>query len=531
MEPPVLRERVVAYLPFVAIAVVGQLSAAWPPGPTDIGAFWSSTVLLLACGALVAVRRAVPPPTMLIGGSLYIASVALLMLATGGIGSGLGSLLLMPVVGIALYGRRWESVAVVVITLAALLAVSLASPHLAGTTPRRLFLMGCFAAMVSVAIHALRSRLVDANERTTRLLNQEAAINAAARELALLSEPVAITALGTQLATRIASPLGSEIRRASYLRIEDGWVSVDAQCDDFGLRIVESWPLQEHPGLREAVATLQPVAAPLRPEELGPVFRSVLAETGITHGAWVPVCPDGALHGVLAVSSRGAPLPAECLDRCVGLGHILELALANWAAHQKLEQQATAEERRRIARELHDGLAHELAFIASKTRGLVTVPPATLDVRELAGAADRALDEARRAITVLSVSQPQSLDCAIAQTAEDLGSRLGVAVDLELAQDVDVPGEVRENLLRIVREAMTNAANHGASEQVKVTLVRADPVRLVIEDDGCGFDRRDAAVAGGFGLLSMEERAASVGAEFRLDSSPRKGTRVEVAFR
>jgi len=419
----------------------------------------------------------------------------------------------------------------VVLVLGALLAVSLVGPHLPGATPRRLFLFGSIAAMASVAIHALRSRLLESNERTTRLLNQEAAINTAARELALLCEPAAITAIGTRLATRIASPLGSEIRRASYLKIEDGRVSVDAQSDDFGLRIVESWPLQEHPGLRDAVSTLQPVAAPLHPEELGPVFRSVLAETGITHGAWVPVCPDGALHGVLTVSSRGAPLPGECVDRCVALGHILELALANWGAHQKLEQQATAEERRRIARELHDGLAHELAFIASKTRGFVAARPATLDVRELAGAADRALDEARRAITVLSVSHPQSLACAIAQTAEDLGSRLGVSVQLELAQDVDVPGEVRENLLRIVREAMTNAANHGASEQVKVTLERADQVRLVIEDDGCGFDPERALTAGGFGLLGMEERAASVGAEFKLDSSPRQGTRVEVAFR
>ena len=126
------------------------------------------------------------------------------------------------------------------------------------------------------------------------------------------------------------------------------------------------------------------------------------------------------------MASRGASLPNECLDRCIALGHFLELALSNWAAHRKLEQQATVEERRRIARELHDGLAHELAFIASKTRGAVAgAPPATLDVRELAGAADRALDEARRAITVLSVSQPQSLDCAISQTVEDLGSRLG----------------------------------------------------------------------------------------------------------
>ena len=128
------------------------------------------------------------------------------------------------------------------------------------------------------------------------------------------------------------------------------------------------------------------------------------------------------------------------------------------------------EERRRIARELHDGLAHELAFIASKTRGAAAGAATSHDARALAGAADRALDEARRAITVLSVSQPQSLDAAISQTVEDLGSRLGVAWDLQLADDVQVPGEVTENLLRIVREAITNAASHGASEHVRVSL-------------------------------------------------------------
>ena len=118
---------------------------------------------------------------------------------------------------------------------------------------------------------------------------------------------------------------------------------------------------------------------------------------------------------------------------------------------------------------------------------------------------------------MLSVSQPQSLDDAISQTVEDLGSRLGVAWDLQLADDVEVPGEVTENLLRIVREAITNAANHGASEHVRVSLERSEQLRLVIEDDGCGFDtdrragcRRlrapEHAGAGGLGRRRAERR-------------------------
>ena len=300
-------------------------------------------------------------------------------------------------------------------------------------------------------------------------------------------------------------------------------VVVDAQFDDAGTHVGGAGRWRNTPACGRPWRRVEPVTAPLDPDQAGPMLRAVFDASGITYGAWVPVCPDGELHGVLAIATGGASIPKECVDRCVALGHFLELALSNWSAHRKLEEQATVEERRRIARELHDGLAHELAFIASKTRGAAAGAATPHDARALAGAADRALDEARRAITVLSVSQPQSLDAAISQTVEDLGSRLGVAWDLQLADDVEVPGEVTENLLRIVREAITNAASHGASEHVRVSLERDDQLRLVIEDDGCGFDPEGQGAAGGFGLQSMQERAASVGAVLSVDSVPEHG--------
>jgi signal transduction histidine kinase len=531
MSSPDLRERLASYLPFVVVAVVGQLSAAWPPGPADPGLYVASSLLLIVILTLIVVRRGMPPRTFIIGSALYMSSVALLMLASGGMGSGTGLLLFMPVVGVALYGKRWESMVSVVFMLAAILAVTIASSQLGATTLRRLFLTAAIAAMLSVAIHVIRGRLEESKARTERMLRHEKALNGAARQLAQLSEPPQITALGAQLALGIASPNGSEILRASYFRIEDDMVVIDAQFDQLGTIVEERWPLHEHPALREAVESRQPVAVQLDSDRVGPTVRAILQASGVTHGAWVPVCPDGELHGVLAIATRGAAIPDECVERCVALGHFLELALSNWAAHRTLKEQAKTEERRRIARELHDGLAHELAFIASKTRGAVTGAATSRDARELAGAADRALDEARRAITVLSVTEPQSLDAAISQTVEDLGSRLGVAWDLQLADDVHVPGEVTENLLRIVREAITNAANHGASEHVRVSLEQRGKLRLVIEDDGCGFDADRQLATGGFGLLSMQERAARVGAVLSVDSVPDQGTRVAVAFR
>jgi signal transduction histidine kinase len=525
------RELFLRRAPFAFVAIAGQLTAIWPPGPSNMGLFWASSVLLLASVVLVLRSHGLPPRIWLVRSVLYIASVSLLLLATGGLDSGLGVLLLVPVVGVALYGEAWESAFTVVAALIAMLVVSLVSgPHIAGATFRRLLLSGSLAAMLTIGIHTIRNRLLEANERAMRLLGQAKDVNVAARELTLLSDPPAITALGAELAGRIAMPEGSEALRASYLRIQDGIVMIDAQSDQSGSHLEGSWALEEHPAIAQAVATLRPVSARLDPERVGPVVRDFVAATGVTHGVWMPVCPDGELHGVLAVASRGTPVPEECVDRVVALGHFLELALSNWTAHEKLKHRATAEERRRIARELHDGLAHELAFIASKTRGWDGHRPKTLDMRELSGAADRALDEARRAITVLSVPQPQSLGDAIAQTAEDLGLRLGVAIHLDLGDDADVPGEVTENLLRIVREAVTNAAMHGQASRVTVRLDQTDVVRLIIEDDGRGFDPDAVTGSSGFGLLSMQERAASVGATFRVESAPQHGTIVEVAF-
>ena len=371
MPDPALRARLASYLPFVVVAVVGQVSAAWPPGPSDPGLYVASSLLLVVIVTLMFVRRGMPPRTFLVGAALYVSSVALLMLTSGGMESGVGVLLFMPVVGVALYGKRWESAACVAFILTAIVAVTLSSSSAFGAvTMRRLLLTAAIAAMLSVAIHVLRNRLVDVNARTERMLRHEEALNAAARQLVQLSEPPQITALGAQLAMGIASPPGSEILRGWYFRIEDDMV-VDAQTDQFGTIVEERWPLLEHPGLREAVQTHQPVAAPLDGDTAGPAVQALFRQAGVTYGAWVPVCPDGELHGVLGIASRSASIPTECVDRCVALGHFLELALSNWAAHRTLEGQATLEERRRIARELHDGLAHELAFIASKTRGAV----------------------------------------------------------------------------------------------------------------------------------------------------------------
>ena len=173
MPPPDLRDRLTSYLPFVVVAVAGQLSVGWPPGPTDSGAFLVSTLLLVVILVLIVIRRGMPPRTFIVGAALYMSSVALLMVASGGMGTGLGVLLFMPLVGVALYGKRWESAVCVVFLVSAILATQIvSSPGSIDTTTllRRRILVGASAPCCPSPSISLRARLVESNAHTERLL-------------------------------------------------------------------------------------------------------------------------------------------------------------------------------------------------------------------------------------------------------------------------------------------------------------------------------------------------------------------------
>jgi len=197
------------------------------------------------------------------------------------------------------------------------------------------------------------------------------------------------------------------------------------------------------------------------------------------------------------------------------------------AADQRaLARVAALDERRRVARDLHDGLAHELAFISSRARALSAAngDPATA---QLATAAERALDESRDAIAALSSGPERSLDDVLARAAEDVAQRAGARVSLRLSRDLHAAPATRDALRRIVREAVTNAVRHGAARNIEI---RADQgngaLHVRVTDDGVGFD--PAAASTGFGLTTMRERARAVGGYLFISSQAGHGTSVEV---
>jgi signal transduction histidine kinase len=193
---------------------------------------------------------------------------------------------------------------------------------------------------------------------------------------------------------------------------------------------------------------------------------------------------------------------------------------------------AVAAERRRIARDIHDGLAQELAFIVSQSQRLEGSGRDSDIVVHLQSAARRALQESRLAVAFLNADDNTPLDMLISQGVRAFQARSPVQVDLELASSVVVDAEKQTAMLRILNEAMSNGVRHGGAEHLSVRLEQdGDRLSLSVADDGTGFDvARACDSPTGWGLISMRERAELLGGRLRLFSRPASGTLVEVVL-
>jgi signal transduction histidine kinase len=191
---------------------------------------------------------------------------------------------------------------------------------------------------------------------------------------------------------------------------------------------------------------------------------------------------------------------------------------------------AAIEERGRVARELHDGVAQEVLYLLAQVRRMQAQQPGP-ETDRLLGAAERALAESRSAISALRAPFDEPLPATLARIGAELGRRFELDVHIEADADVDVEPAVRDALARIVGEALANAARHGHARCATIELQAGPPGRLRVRDDGQGFDADPACVPdGAFGLQAMRERAAAVGGRTQIRSAPGDGTEIEVTL-
>jgi signal transduction histidine kinase len=190
---------------------------------------------------------------------------------------------------------------------------------------------------------------------------------------------------------------------------------------------------------------------------------------------------------------------------------------------------AISSERERIARDLHDGLAQDLACIATQSQ--------RLDARlgpdhPLLVATRHALAASRGAITDLWASTAKTTEAALRLVADELTHRYGLEVQLRidppnaLSGDRDLDSADRDHVIRIAREAMVNAAVHGMARHVDVVLQRrGNDLLLRVTDDGRGItDSRQL----GFGLRTMHARAAALGGRLSAHRRADGGTELEL---
>jgi signal transduction histidine kinase len=256
-----------------------------------------------------------------------------------------------------------------------------------------------------------------------------------------------------------------------------------------------------------------------------------------------PLQRGGTTIGLLAVgcaTARG--FDADEVETLASLANQATIALEHARLEARLRELAVVEERERIARELHDGIAQVLGYVNTKSQAVDEylaagrVPEARAQVADLGAAARAVYVDVRESILGLRgpIQPGQGLGAAVlayASRAADASTfALEASVD-PVARDLRLDPDAEVHVYRVVQEALTNVRKHAAASRVRVSMtVRDGVLSLRVEDDGRGL----ASTAGTgsvphYGLRAMRERAAAIGAQLEVGEGPgRRGTAVSL---
>jgi signal transduction histidine kinase len=235
------------------------------------------------------------------------------------------------------------------------------------------------------------------------------------------------------------------------------------------------------------------------------------------------------LHAVFTPTLSSEYVSQGDFFRVVSYGVLL---VGVWRAMRAAEfGRAVAEERARVAREIHDGLAQYLFAISTQTTMLAHGATAEQVLPRLQEAAAAAQQEARFAVLALSSAGGSApFDAALSRYVEFLTADGELDVDLEIEPGVGLRPDEQIEVFRIVQEGLANVRRHAGARRASVLIGLRDGERIVrIVDDGRGFDESEAQP--GQGLRNIRARASAIGGGFRLATRPGGGTAVEVVLR
>ncbi len=283
------------------------------------------------------------------------------------------------------------------------------------------------------------------------------------------------------------------------------------------------------------------VAGALRESSGEPLIVTLPApnsETDMTSVLCAPmIADDGPLGAIILGSRRRDAFVRQQMRLVSAIAGQAALLTQNARLYAKLEHQAILAERGRLAREMHDGLAQTLGYLKMRAGQIARwveagqTDPAGEALRELAQTANKAYLDLRATLDGLRLTfevRDASFASQLRRCALDFESLCDLPIELTIEAEPALSIPAQAHLLRIVQESLTNVRKHAQASRVWVTLVTEDNrTRLLIEDDGQGFDTHDLPGAH-YGLRLMRERADLLGAEFQVTSSPGEGTKIVV---
>jgi signal transduction histidine kinase len=317
------------------------------------------------------------------------------------------------------------------------------------------------------------------------------------------------------------------------------------------------WALAEHRLRLRAATGYDKGTSEVPVDESDTVLATALREKRAARGtfdglktmpAWAPpaaanflVTPIGAL-GVLVTARAEGPYSGDDADFSVSVGEYL-VGLLQRSTSTDVVDQGVSAERRKIAQELHDGLAQELTGVVLALEGCQRAldrDPALLGPQLAKASRDAraTLMDVRQYMTALRQSETGGLNLPVTlgRLVDDLRRQTGLQVQMEESgQPRELDAVVERAVIRIVGEALRNVAQHAGASTAKVALLYdEDGVVVTVEDDGKGFDVDEtfhsAEDRGHFGVVGMRERAEAAAGHLVVRSEPGKGSIVRASI-
>jgi signal transduction histidine kinase len=251
----------------------------------------------------------------------------------------------------------------------------------------------------------------------------------------------------------------------------------------------------------------------------------------------VPIVGQGEVVGAFYLTDKiGAPGFTDEDEASIGLlAFHAAAAIESAAMFEDSRTLALAEERERMARELHDALNQSLFSLSltarAASRHLATDPERTAEeLGEISHLSRQAMTELRAVVDGLRTPDVDrdGLVPAIRSLAQLMSRVHHIEVEVVAEGDPGLEGRAEHEVFRIVQEAMTNAVRHAQAAKVTVSVLNGESLEVVVDDDGVGFDPDRSSRGRRLGLTSMRERASSLGGRIVITSSPGEGATVRL---